>query len=324
MDDQANDGRKQVSLFDEYKGTSDVNESPATQYELDAAKHALDELFKLTLQYRSPAKFFELMAFVRGFRFYSPYNALLIYLQMPGAAYVAPARRWRDVYQRTVRPGERPLVILQPGGPFMFVFDVSQTEGKPFPERITDPFKVATDVFIDLELNRLVTNAVRDGVRLTEGSMGPGSAGKIEETEARGRQSFYAGKDKQKKPVYVNVPIRYDLVVNGSQKGGTKYSTIAHELGHLYCGHLGSPNRKWWPNRLGLKKEEVEFEAEAVSYLVCGRFGFIPPSAEYLAHYLTTDQIPAISLECVVKVTGLIEDMSTMRLKPRKKGKGEA
>jgi hypothetical protein len=39
-----------------------------------------------------------LMRFVGRFRFYSPFNALLIYTQMPGARFVCTARRWRKPF----------------------------------------------------------------------------------------------------------------------------------------------------------------------------------------------------------------------------------
>jgi hypothetical protein len=43
------------------------------------------------------------------------------------------------------------------------------------------------------------------------------------------------------------------------------------------------------------------------------------PSAEYLGNYLSkNDEIPPVSLECVFKVTGLIETMGQERMKLRK------
>jgi len=47
--------------------------------------------------------------------------------------------------------------------------------------------------------------------------------------------------------------------------------------------------------------------------------GIANPSAEYLAGYVGKNQdIPAISPECVMKATGLIQQMGRERLKPRK------
>jgi hypothetical protein len=63
----------------------------------------------------------------------------------------------------------------------------------------------------------------------------------------------------------------------------------------------------------------VEFEAESISYLICGRLGIDNPSEEYLANYVKKqDDVPSISLECVMKASGLIENMGKGLLKKRK------
>ncbi len=93
---------------------------------------------------------------------------------------------------------------------------------------------------------------------------------------------------------------------------------MVHELAHLYCGHLGTPDARWWPDRRGLTDTQREFEAESVTYLVCGRLGIDNPSAEYLAGYMEQHPaVPAISIECVMKAAGLIEQMGLKRQKPR-------
>jgi len=101
-----------------------------------------------------------------------------------------------------------------------------------------------------------------------------------------------------------------------------RYATLVHELGHLYCGHLGTPNDRWWPNRRGLSLKSREFEAESVAYLVCRRAGIEPPSDEYLSGYLEQDgEVPMISLDRVLTAAGLIEQMGRESMKPRKMGK---
>ena len=100
-----------------------------------------------------------------------------------------------------------------------------------------------------------------------------------------------------------------------------QYATLVHELAHLYCGHVGTPNLNWWPNRTSLNRTFCEFEAESVSYLVCQRRGIDNPSKEYLAGYVRGNvPMPEISLDCVMAASGLIEKMGRERLKPRKDG----
>ena len=80
--------------------------------------------------------------------------------------------------------------------------------------------------------------------------------------------------------------------------------TLAHELAHLYCGHLGTPNDNWWPDRRGLSEAVREFEAESVAFLLCSRLGIENPSHEYLAEYIKGHtRTPPISPGLRVKVS---------------------
>jgi hypothetical protein len=45
----------------------------------ESARTALDELFTLARKYNSSEAYLELMRFIARFRFYSPFNAMLIY-----------------------------------------------------------------------------------------------------------------------------------------------------------------------------------------------------------------------------------------------------
>jgi len=294
--------------------------SPAAAWEREATRRALDELFRNTARYSSSGAYQELLDFVSGFRSYSPYNAMLVNIQMRGARYVAPASRWYHEYKRRIRPGARPLVILQPMGPVMFVFDVSDTEpeeGAPkLPAKVTDPFQVHKGA-VRGELAHTIENAMRDGIEVTEQDAGSQSAGLIRTTE---RNQYLAFLERQHpKPQYVRVLLRYELLLNKKHSAEVRYATLTHELAHLYCGHLGTPNPKWWPDRRGLSPLVVEFEAESISYLVCRRLGIHSPSAEYLAGYVRDHQkTPEISLDCVMKVAGAIEQMGRKRLPPRK------
>jgi hypothetical protein len=94
-----------------------------------------------------------------------------------------------------------------------------------------------------------------------------------------------------------------------------RYVTLVHELGHLYCGHLGTPFERWWPDRRGLPLPAREFEAESICHLVCTRLGIENASAEYLAAYVRSyTTTPPISLHCVMQSSWLIERMGRARL----------
>jgi antirestriction protein ArdC len=116
------------------------------------------------------------------------------------------------------------------------------------------------------------------------------------------------------------VPLRYALELNDDLSREARFVTLAHELGHLYCGHLGRPNSSWWPDRRGLARPICEFEAESVAFLVCSRIGIDNPSEQYLAGYVKEhEQVPAISLDCMLKSASLIETMAKDKLHMRKK-----
>ena len=72
------------------RATASPERKSVGSFERDATKKALDELFTLTSHYRSSRAYAQLLRFTARFRAYSPYNALLVHAQMPGATYVAP------------------------------------------------------------------------------------------------------------------------------------------------------------------------------------------------------------------------------------------
>ena len=222
-----------------------ASENPANAWERDAAKRSLDELFSLTHQYRNSKDYHALIKFVARFRSYSPYNAMLLHVQMPGARFVAPPNRWLRDYGRAIKPGARPIVILQPMGPVMFVFDVNHTEpmedAPALPPEVEKPFEV-TGARVGAGLSRVIENGKRDGVRVIWSEQGSQSAGSIAirqvDKSVRVSQAVRAGIDSNRDPIMVDIPVKYDLVVNRKLNPESKYATIAHELAHLYCGHL--------------------------------------------------------------------------------------
>jgi hypothetical protein len=232
--------------------------------DLASARAALDELFTLARKYNSSDAYLELMRFVGRFRFYSPFNAMLIYTQMPGAHFVCTALKWRRDYHREIKIGARPIVILQPMGPILFVFDVSDTaplpNARPLPIRVEDPFMVRSGK-IGGQLALTIENAKRDGVRVSERVDGSQWAGSIQWAAAGQRQEITIAKEPS--PKSTQVPVWFELLLNSVLSAEARYGTFIHELAHLYCGHLGTPNARWWPDRQNLSLAVREFEAES-------------------------------------------------------------
>lgn len=106
--------------------------------------------------------------------------------------------------------------------------------------------------------------------------------------------------------------MRYVSIINGRLSDTEQLTTLAHELGHLYCGHIGTHDDRRWPSRVRLSEETVEIEAESVAYLVCLR---IEPSVQMPSHphqYVGEGwPLPSVDVNRVVTAAGRILDMSS-------------
>jgi hypothetical protein len=203
-------------------------------------------------------------------------------MQNPGARCVATSEQWRTRFERRIKEDAHPLVILAPMSPVLFVYDVTDTEGRPVPPALLNPF-AATGTLSPSVWKRTLDNCPRDLIAVVEHEMAVNKAGKIEPAHLGDTVDLVIGKDAQKKPLIDRRKARYRLALNRKQDLPARYATLAHELAHLYCGHLGTPNSKWWPDRRNLGQKVEEFEAESVAYLLCGRLGIGNPSARYLS-----------------------------------------
>jgi hypothetical protein len=200
-------------------------------------------------------------------------------------------------------------------GPVMFVFDVSETEGDDtqLPPEVVNPFALRKGKVTN-ELPKTIQNAVRDGIRVSPVQHGSQRAGSIGPTKAKNVMLEFREK--------TFVPLRYELLLNSNHDASVQYATLVHELAHLYCGHLGTPNDNWWPDRRGLPTDVEEFEAESVTHLVCQRMGVETTSDEYLAgYYGAKKEVPAISLDRVLVSARIIEEMGRATQPPRKESK---
>lgn len=295
----------------------------STDWDRNASKRALDDLFVNAGRYRSTESYKNLIEFVARFRAYSPYNAMLVHIQMPGARYVAPARRWVQGYGRLMKSTARPLAILQPMGPIMFVFDVSDTEPGPhpipLPREVENPFEVRSGT-VGGELEKTIENAKCHGIQIDRRRDGSQRAGSISSLNPPLLPPFEFPdeKDKSGNPVVVRIPRCYGMILNENHDRTTQYSTMVHELAHLYCGHLGTLSSAWWPDRQGMSVVSRELEAESVAFLVCRRLEIQTTSDEYLSGYLGGHlEVPPISLDCIMKAAGLIEKMGKRNMKPK-------
>jgi hypothetical protein len=282
--------------------TAALNEST---YEPESARKALDELISRALAYRTGPELKALFDFMRRFPHIAPYNAMLLHVQNPGIGYALEARLWERDYHRQVRPGARPYVILRTMGPVAFVFELSDTEPIDpavdiVPEIVKNPFPAKGQPAIGA-IKTLVSASVKIGIEVEWRDRGTNLAGSVQRL------------------TYRTPP--FHLLLNLKHTEAQQLGTLAHELAHVFCGHLGTCEAGFWPDRSYVTKVTREVEAEAVAYLVTDRLNLNIGSVQYLARYLSGDKpLPNYSLDIVLKAAGKIEEMlrGTFRIRRTK------
>ena len=103
---------------------------------------------------------------------------------------------------------------------------------------------------------------------------------------------------------------QYKIHINDNHAPAVKFATLAHELGHLFLGHLGSDRNLNVPERPALGYSQQELEAESVAYLVCGRNGVKLKSQAYLSNFVnenTTDN--QMDVFQIMRAAGQVETL---------------
>jgi hypothetical protein len=275
--------------------------APITREE---ARDAINDLFRRAMKHNDPRQWMKgLLTFIAGMRRYSVFNAKLIYVQRPGAVSVGTRRYWAK-RGRSIRPGAMPIVIFVPKGPFSLVYEYEDTEGSE-PQRPLASFAATGSISIR-DWDRLKAAIERDGrkppvehgcFRIVEEGLGHGRAGDVHHT-----------RDAQD---------RFVIRINRNLDPPTKWATLVHELGHVYCGHCGPHDRGWWLDRrdlpgvhLTMQKDIREFEAEAVAWIVASRAGIETKSADYLASRVAPLDNERVDLDAILQSANHIESLA--------------
>ncbi|MFD6175866.1 MULTISPECIES: hypothetical protein [unclassified Isoptericola] len=297
----------------------------------DTAKASVDALLASASRYSTPSEYRDLVAFVGKLPRYSPFNRMLVHIQDPGAKYVATAARWRSEFGREITPGARPIIVLQPMGPVLIVFDVRHTEAvgpnpRPVPTSATDPIAIgyrAPETEIETRWSRIEHNAIRDGIRISLVDHGAHAGGSTTSRLSSGIMLSRPSRARDAAGRPEKFPLRYDVEVNGTLRRRDQYATLVHELAHIYCGHLGSPNEKNWPSRPRTPHDVEEVEAESVVHMIVSRVDPGVVMGDYIQGHLDKAGVPpGVSLNAMTKAAGLIEDMGDSWLPARKHGRG--
>ena len=302
---------QQLSLFPN-SPLDTLNRLQNTKFaDLDAALSPVDEMFTASTRLRSNRNFMELLDFITRFPNYSAFNGLLLYIQDSSATYVATARTWAKKFRRQPGQNARPLVILAPMAPILFLFDIQDTEGAPVPSALLRPREID-----DQQLGKFYAttlhNAAIHGISVYETTLNSDeidTASRITPAVRKKYQNLGLPKD-----------ICYLIFIDKTLSLEGRYAALTHELGHIFCSHLGIDRHAWWPERGDLNVRGEKIEADSVAYLVCQRIGLRADSEHYLLQASETyQQIPPFSMNAVTQAVSYIEDMGRHRWKAPKK-----
>ena len=261
--------------------------------EAEAARSLLDELLTDSQLYTKSKDYKELLDFVVRLRNFAPFNAMLLQVQKPGLSYAASARDWRERFNRRPKEDARPLLILWPFGPVALVYDVLDTEGDPLPNGVASFF--AHGSIDEGRLAFFVQRTEKKNIGWNWVDAGDRRAGSI-------RVIQHAVNEKE--------ATIYCMHINRNHAPAVQFATLAHELGHLFLGHLGSDKALSVPQRHPLEHDQRELEAESVAYMVCARNGVASKSESYLANYVSENTtIDDIDLFQVMRAAGQVETL---------------
>lgn len=228
----------------------------------------IEQLIAATRLYETSDAVTELLAFTVRLRAFAPFNAMLLHIQKPGLTHAATAQDWWKRFGRVPKRGARPMLVLRAMGPVDFVFDILDTEGRDVPASA-----FAFPTFGDLSevrFNQMLACVGRERIEIESYDGGEGSAGWISCIE---------------RSVSPNGRHRYRLAFNRNHTPATRFVTIAHELAHLFLGHLGADKGRGVSDRRDRDHALCEVEAETAAYLVAKRNGVTPRSESYLSAY---------------------------------------
>jgi hypothetical protein len=301
---------EQLSLFKTPDARTPEGAYAAALNPGEADAGAVDELLRHSRRWRSRCGIMELLEFIARFPAYSPLNGFLIYLQDPAATRVATLGVWARRHQRVLKPGARPIVILAPMSPVLFVFDIRDTAGPPLPANMlpaSAPSNRLPPRLLDITLHNCGIQHI--AVREATG-FGASSERALRLTPAL---------RKKQAELDLGPNTRYLVRLDPGLSMETKYAALALELGRIFCGHLGVDSDAWWLDRQDLDFDRLEIEATAVAHLVCRRKGLMLTARSFLAECSERDQeLPPFSLNAVFQAAHHIEAMGR---KPWKKSR---
>lgn len=259
----------------------------------------LTQLLDDSKLYKNGKNFKELLEFTNKLSNFAPFNSFLLHIQKPGLSFAASKNDWHNKFNRTIKEGARPLLILWAFAPVAFVYDVADTDGDKLPDDVAAMFRAKGEM-TKKDIQRFIGKLIKSGIDTKLIEYGDAHAGHIQRPE-HDLVSNRRSENVKEKPDYL-------IRLNKKHDPNVQFATLAHELAHLYLGHLGADKFLKIPDRLNKSKDTKELEAESVCYIVCHRNNVVPNSETYLTDFVD-DKLQADDMEvyALLKAAGQIE-----------------
>jgi len=255
---------------------------------IEVIESRIKELAIRTEDAKASEEVTQYLGFLSRFHRYSLHNTMSIWIHCPNATHVAGYKAWQNL-GRQVRKGEKGIPVFAPctqavpdgddedekktrrviGYKIVYVFDVSQTEGKPLPKA---PIVAQGD---GSELLPMLEGIASDlGIGLEYRAMSGSHHG-----------TSYGGR----------------IEVDSELDDAGRASVIVHELAHELL-HKGA-------DRILLGSRQRETEAESTAYVVCSHFGLDSAAPNYLALWETEPEQIVQAFQRIRDVAASLIDM---------------
>jgi len=276
--------------------------------------NALDEMFEASRRFRDGPEYLRLLAFIARFPKYSALNGFLLYIQNAGATYLATSGTWLRQFSRRPFYTAKPLVILAPMSPVLFLYDLEETEGEPFPQKLLQIPDCQPRLLREV-LDRTIRNAAIHGIAVRSESALPEERSSV--------ISLTYGTRKEFARLNIDSRMKYLLLMGEAETLEERYTLLVHGLGHIFCGHVGIDTLAWWQDRSGTDPAQADIEADSATFLVCRRRGSMTGGKQFLSILQGgEEELPALSLNGVFHATHYIEQMGKSEWKqPRKQSR---
>jgi hypothetical protein len=232
------------------------------ELDLTDAQEQVRQLIKAALEAPTPEGLASFLDFANSFRRLSAWNAYMAYIQRPGASVIASEYEWKTV-ERVVKADAVPIIVLWPRSPIRFVYELADTGPEIDRAALKDPFavqgKLHPKAVTALQAAAAKQKAFqikiewrRHGFHYAGSAAQQGTvpaAGSLAALVCNGSPIGEFARDNAntacselirvaENGVERRIP-SYRVTVNDRLDDGERFATIARELGHIFCGHLG-------------------------------------------------------------------------------------